>query len=337
VLQLKNETPFKAACAKFPNKDGVDTLYLVVTATFDLAPKLSLATEQLPPVLADEYIDEPGRSSLRCAGELHIGKPATDVIVSGSARTPGGKKLSALQVGVRVGKRDKVLSIVGDRHWLGMDASKPAPFTELPLIYERAFGGELLVDGVVTESDDRNPLGVGLGISRRRGKVGDPLPNIEDPRHPLREGATCMPAGFGCIPAAWSPRRSLAGTYDENWQRTRAPYLPQDFHPEFLSSAADGLVFRPYLEGGEPLLLVGMSERGPIHSAIPTCLLETGFLLRGKRHQAPCHLQTVFIEPDAMRLRLTFHSQFVCDKVALEVETIDVKLDRLDLTVGANG
>jgi hypothetical protein len=335
VLQLKNETPFKTAFAKFPNKDGVDTLYLVVTATFDLDPRLQLAEEQVPPLLADEYVDEPGRSSLRCAGELHIGKPATDVIVSGWARAPGGKRVTTLQVGLRVGRQDKVLSVVGDRHWLGMEPSRPAPFTEMPLIYERAFGGELRVDGVVVESDERNPLGVGLGISRMRGRVGDPLPNIEDPRQPLREGASCVPAGFGCIPAAWSPRRGLAGTYDENWQRTRAPYLPQDFQPEFLNCAPDGLKFRPYLKGGEPLLLVGMSERGPIRTAIPTCLFETAFLLRGELHRTPCHLQTVLIEPDAMRLRLTFHSEFVCDKVALEVERIDLKLEQLDLSVPA--
>ncbi|HET8933331.1 MAG TPA: DUF2169 domain-containing protein [Polyangiales bacterium] len=336
MLQLKNETPFKTAFAKFPNKDGVDTLYLVVTATFNLEPRLELAEEQLSPILSDEYVDQPGRSSLRCSGELHIGKPATDVIVAGYARAPGGKPITTLQVGVRVGRQDKMLSVTGDRHWLGMEPSKPAPFTELPLIYELAFGGELRVDGAVVETDDRNPLGVGLGISRMRAKIRDPLPNIEDPRQPLREGANCVPAGFGCIPGAWLPRRSLVGTYDENWQRTRAPYLPQDFKPEFLNSAAEGLTFRPHLKGGEPLLLVGMSERGPIRSAIPTCLLETAFMLRGELHRTACHLQTVFIEPDSKRLRLTFHTEFVCDKLALEVERIHLKLERLDVTVSAS-
>jgi hypothetical protein len=333
VLQLKNETPFKATIGKFPNQAGVETLYLVVTATFEIEPQLALAQEQLPIVMGDEYFGLPGESSLRYAGELHLGKPGTDVVVQGFARAPAGKPVSELQVGVRVGGRDKMLLVTGDREWLGLEPSKPLPFRELPLRYERAFGGVLRERERVLETEERNPLGVGLGISLGQGKPGDPLPNIEAPGSRLRERQRCVPAGLGCIPPAWQPRRSLAGTYDEQWQRTRAPYVPEDFQLRYFSCAPAGLLFEPCLRGREPIVLVGMSERGPIYSALPTCVLDAGFLLHGDRHGAPCLLQTVVIEPDDNRLRLTFHAQHVCDKQALEYERIEVKLSKLDLSV----
>ena len=333
MLQLKNETPFKATIGKLPNVEGVDTLYLIVSATFDLKPRLQLAEHQCTPVLGDDYFDSPTESSLRYPGELHLGKPGTDVIVHGFARAPAGKPVSQLQVGVRVGNRDKSVLVTGDRHWLGIEASKPLPFRELPLRYEHAFGGCLRDRDRIIETEDRNPLGVGLGIALGYGKPGDVLPNIEDPRHRLRERERCVPAGLGCIAPSWQPRRALAGTYDERWRRTRAPYVPEDFQLKFFSCAAEGLHFEPDLRGGEPLVVVGMSDAGPIYSAIPTCVLEAGFVLNAQRLSAPCVLQTVLIEPDDNRLRLTFHAQLACDKRALEVERIEVKLSSLDLSV----
>lgn len=333
MLQLRNETPFKATIGKLPNVEGVDTLYVVVSATFELQPRLQPAELQATPVVGDEYFESPTDSSLRYPGELHLGKPGTDVIVQGFARAPAGKPVSQLHVGVKVGARDKTLIVTGDREWLGIEPSKPLPFRELPLRYERAFGGVLRDRERILETDDRNPLGVGLGIALGHGKPGDLLPNIEDPRFRLRERERCVPAGLGCIPPSWQPRRALAGTYDEAWRRTRAPYVPQDFQLRFFSCAAEGLNFDPHLKGGEPLVLVGMSDRGSIYSAIPTCVFDTGFVLDHERRSAPCLLQTVLVEPDDNRLRLTFHAQLACDKRALEVERIEVKLSQLDLTV----
>ena len=333
MLQLSNHTPFKAAFAKLCNASGVDTLYLVVSATFELTPHLALAEQQLAPILSDEYNGEPGASSLRHAAELHLGKPGTDVIVVGHARTPAGKRVSELHVGVRVGPHEKLVQVFGDRTWRGLEPSKPAPFVEMPLLYERAFGGSIRDQESLVQTEERNPVGVGLGIARGRGAFGDPLPNIEDPRQLLGEGSAPSPAGLGCIAPHWLPRRSFAGTYDERWQRTRAPYVPEDFDARFFQCASDGLRLSKYLSGGEPLVVLGMSERGPIHSALPRCRLEATFELRGQRNAAPVQLQTVVLEPDDNRMRLTFHTQFVCDKLALEVDRVELRLQSLELTV----
>ena len=85
MLQLRNTTPFKGALSLFPNEEGIDTLYVVIKATFQLGEELSLAEEQVPPTQADEYWGEPATSSLRYASDLHLGKPSTDVVLTGQA------------------------------------------------------------------------------------------------------------------------------------------------------------------------------------------------------------------------------------------------------------
>ena len=48
MLQLKNETPFKAAIAVLPDRAGIDTLHVIIKATLTLKPRLALARTQVP-------------------------------------------------------------------------------------------------------------------------------------------------------------------------------------------------------------------------------------------------------------------------------------------------
>jgi hypothetical protein len=76
VLQVENRTPFVPAMFVFPDAEGVDTLYVVVKATFTIArgaPRV--AEEQRPIVPADAYRGEPGKSSLEHAGQAHLPRP----------------------------------------------------------------------------------------------------------------------------------------------------------------------------------------------------------------------------------------------------------------------
>ncbi|RYZ83275.1 MAG: DUF2169 domain-containing protein, partial [Moraxellaceae bacterium] len=55
MLQLLNHTPFAAQLALFPNEEGLDTLYVVAKAHFNMAAPLSLCDEQTPPLMEDIY------------------------------------------------------------------------------------------------------------------------------------------------------------------------------------------------------------------------------------------------------------------------------------------
>ncbi len=62
MLQLRNDSPFAASVGRFPDPDGIDTLFAVVKGTFTLAATPSVVDEQ-PPVVAgpEHHGDDPAR------------------------------------------------------------------------------------------------------------------------------------------------------------------------------------------------------------------------------------------------------------------------------------
>src|SRR5579862_7773472 len=102
MLQLENQTPFHAVMSVLPNREAVDTLYVIIKATLALRPKLVLAPVQVPVTLADEYYADPADSSLKQVSELHIGKPGTDVLLMGRAWAPEGQTVAQTWVRVAV-------------------------------------------------------------------------------------------------------------------------------------------------------------------------------------------------------------------------------------------
>ena len=326
MLQLYNQTPFYPVISVLPNREGVDTLYVVVKATLVLRPKLSLAPVQLPVTLADEYHADPADSSLKQVSELHIGKPGTDVLLVGRAWAPEGRTLAETWVRVAVAERHKTIRVLGDRNWrTDGTPSAPMPFEAMPLVWERAFGGvHHLPDRMLAE--ERNPIGVGfIGERHTDELVGYPVPNLEDPATPLQQlGDRCIPACFAPTAPHWLPRRAFAGTYDQRWQRTRAPYLPADFDTRFLSCAASELTFDRYLQGNEPVEVQGALPDGPIAFNLPVAHLQIEVKVGGSLERPPANLETVLLEPDENRLCLTWRAALPCDRKVLKIEKVTI-------------
>lgn len=104
MLQLHNTTRFAASTALLYNEDGIDTLYVVVKASFDCSRSaLILADEQTPPFATDVYWAEPGQSSLKYASDVHTDKPTTDIVMIGHACAPDRQETTALDVTLSVG------------------------------------------------------------------------------------------------------------------------------------------------------------------------------------------------------------------------------------------
>ena len=326
MLQIENQTPFHAVMAVFPNSDAIDTLYVILKATLTLRPRLALAAAQVPATLADEYYGDPTASSLKQVSEMHIGKRGTDVLLVGRARTPGGQAAPEAWVRVSVAERQKTIRVFGDRTWTSAGTpSAPAPFEAMPLVWERAFGGvHQLPDRMLAE--ERNPVGV--GFAGRRGAeelLGRPVPNLEDPAAPLeRLGQNPTPACLAPIAPHWLPRRGYAGTYDEKWQRKRAPYLPFDFDARFLQCAAPEMTFERYLQGTEPVEVRGATPDAPISFTLPVANLQVDVKVAGATEHPTANLETVLIEPDENRLCLTWRAAVPCDRKVLKVEKVTV-------------
>lgn len=306
---LVNDTPFAAQELFLTDEDGRDLLAVVVKATYDLGPggRPVLAEAQRPVDLAGTYHGDPETSSPRTEPEVAPFKPATDVVLVGHAHAPG-PRATYVDVGFQVGPARTLARVFGDRVWyrrMGIESiSDPQPFERVPLTFERAFGGW---DRTPEDPDRhvverRNPVGVGYHPTRHTVFTeGAPLPNVEDPRQPIR-GYTDTPApvGFGFTGPGWLPRASFAGTYDEAWVETRMPLLPKDFDRRFYNAAPPGQIAPGYLRGDEPVLVVGASAEGRLQFSLPGtppphCTLSTrtatGVVL-------PMTLDTVVVDTD---------------------------------------
>src|SRR5262245_13625268 len=146
MWHVANQTPYKADGSWGRDKDGVHEWIVAVTGTFDIRPDgtVTLADEQRPPLVAPEYQGEDGQSSLRYEADLIALKPTTDVLINGTAYAPKGQPSTDFLASLKVGSIDKTLRVRGHRQWegpSGASPSRPEPVADVPVVYERAFGG----------------------------------------------------------------------------------------------------------------------------------------------------------------------------------------------------
>lgn len=311
-MELVNHSPYTAGIVVDTDRDGGDTLVLMVKASFDILPDgaLELTAKQPEIEWADVFAGEPGASSVLYESDATWGRTGTDVALIGYAypRRAGDRQVD---VGVRVAQLTKTLRVFGDRRWettlSGPRISPPAAFERVPIVWERAFGGTDLTptDPNNHRQEARNPVGRGFRAKASRAELdGAPLPNLE---HPLRliedPSDRPPPVGLGFVAKWWMPRVGYAGTYDDRWQKTRAPLLPEDYDPRFTVAASDGLWSPASLVGGETIELVQLTPGGRLRLAVPRVNLSGAFLAKVPPRELVMRLVVVFV--DAVRMRLT--------------------------------
>lgn len=324
---LRNHTAYAADRTWVRDKNGMHHWVVAAKATFDIGHAgLRLADEQPLPCLEPQYGGEPGASSLRYDAELVHKKPTTDLVVNACAHAPHGRAATSVVVGLRAGTIRKQLVVHGPRVFYqgaaGLTVSSAVPFVHHPITYEWAYGGTSAKDPDPRRQrmDLRNPVGKGVAVSTAE-LVDQPAYRVEVP------GATASkagPAGFGAIASHWSPRRELAGTYDEQWERTRKPLLAADYDERFvLCSPVDQ---RPpqHLRGGELVELVNTTPEGVLSVQLPKIYLtfSTRFGRRNEEHRSK--IATVILEPEERKLSVVWQT-------TLEVGA--TKVDYLDETI----
>ncbi len=320
MWSLVNTTPYQAANTWGRDKDGVHEWIVAVKGTFDIKPddSLKLAEEQLEPLLAPEYNGEAGVSSLRYDADLVAPKPTTDVVLNGTAYAPRGRPSADFLISARIGRVHKVIRVVGNRTWqkgpFGNRPSAPQPITDLPILYERAYGGydQTDPDPKNQRLDTRNPVGCGIAVKSNH-RVDQPVPNFEYPNGNLENAG---PAGFGAIDSFWSPRRELNGTYDKQWEQNRRPLLPQDWDPRSLLCSPEDQRPANHLRGATPVELINLTPNGLLRFTLPRVYLsfKTSFSTRlGTRtEEHRSRLSTVIIEPDYPRVIMVWVTALAC-------------------------
>ncbi len=342
--EIDNQTPFAFEPLFITDEDGRPIVVPMVRATFEVGVRgeISLAEEQDPVNFTGEYYGEPGESSYRYEPETAFTKPSTDVVLLGHAYAP---HVGATQVDVefRIGPLAKTIRVTGDRHVrraITARISDPEPFEKIPLVYERAFGGwyRSADNPKHHRFEPRNPVGVGFRAKHGKVVEGEPLPNLEDPRHPLKSvRGRCKPVGFGFVAPNWQPRVSFAGTYDEAWSKSRAPLLPKDFDRRFFNAASEGLVAAGYLRGDEAVVVRQATPEGHWEFRLPgvanpRCLIATKF---GEDRELDTNLDTVMVDADAKRVTLLWRCFTELRDGPLDVRAITIGCENMALPADA--
>jgi hypothetical protein len=324
VFELRNQSPFNARLLPSLAVDGAETALVVVKGTYEIpvGTTLRIAAQQVPLTFADEYYGDPEDSSIRYASDIVPEKRGTDVVLIGRAHAVGGDAIS-LKVTLEAGPLRSALAVVGDRHWqkstlLGLHASNPIPFVSMPLVYERAFGGNDRTHQNPNKwaVESRNPVGRGLIANPARPDLANVLlPNLEDPADlVVNDRVRPKPVGFGYIAPGWVPRVRYTGTYDERWRETRFPLLPVDFDPRFYNSAHPDLISPSYFVGGEKVRVTNASRDGILEFHVPEVDMLATFYIDGRATEKPCNLDTIVIEPDQRRFTLTWRASANCHR-----------------------
>src|SRR5256712_1746439 len=320
-MELVNETPFQAGWTLGFARDGRELLILVVKGTFafpegeEMPP---LADEQLSLVEADRFTGEPGFSAVLEEVDYAHYKPACDVLLNGSARAPGGRPVERVTVSLQVGSSvAKSFDVVGNRQLhrtvlQGHRATAPEACLAMPITYYHAFGG---VDRDASRPEKvatygKNPVGVGYyPLAHDENLEGRPLPNTEESgRSVSSRNGSYEPMSFGPVGRNFASRYPLAGTYDQQWLNSRAPFWPDDFDYAYFQSAPRDQQM-PYPHGGERVILRNLTPTGLTSWQLPVTPMPFAII---RRNEVPevreAVIDTILIDSDAGRFSMTWRT-----------------------------
>jgi hypothetical protein len=234
-MRLLNQTtvPATATTSGFEgSSQRIGLLTAKATFRFDSNGRVELETQEPFALLAQ---DEKTLLGDLPADLQPRADAALEVILLGHAYAPRERPVAALTVALTVGKVRREILVFGDRSWAPnrKTASRPTPFTRMPLTYSRAFGGTVPInldkESVFDLSDTCNKHGIGFDAERRARELGGllkapsgypalpatyvrRLPNLEDPRAPIARWEDApLPTCWATVPIdvpIWAARQA---------------------------------------------------------------------------------------------------------------------------------
>ena len=316
-MELINATRMTTGYNMGIEPSGRELLVVVIKGTF-VIPKpgesVRLADEQLPLIMADTFTGEPGFSAPVNEVDFAPRKPACDVLLTGTARAPGGRPVTRMRAGIKVGTMEKTFDVVGNRVWQAglatISASDPQPFTEMPVSYDVAFGG---ADRNSEDEKDHdaylpNPVGRGWHKHLKSAWVdGKSLPNIEEPGKSISfPSDKYNPMALGPLGRGWPQRARYAGTYDQQWLDDVFPFLPKDFDERYYQAAPLDQQL-PIPKAPMEVVLTGFTIDGVRQFTLPYFEAPVNvFPKRGEREDYIASLDTIAFEPDKERFTMSW-------------------------------
>ncbi|MCG9595572.1 DUF2169 domain-containing protein [Vibrio sp. Isolate25] len=263
-------------------------------------------------VLAEEihddpvYLGEPGLSAMKIDHEFPVSKQNTDVLVYGKARAYANRPVTYHECRILIDSHiDKTIAVHGERQWVehggSVTVSLPKAYVEAEIDYSRALGG-----------DERNRLGSGVAKSSSE-LLERGVPSVFFPNEDWGPNTKNLRvAGLGPVPPFFSERMQYAGTFDDKWQESRRPLLPEDFNRRFYQSAPADQQCNGFLEGGERLMMSGFSHDDVFSFRIPSEKYVAVADFGEEKFRIPMAMYTVFIDTEAKRLTISYSASFPC-------------------------
>ena len=110
----------------------------------------------------------------------------------------------------------------------------------------------------------------------------------------------------------WSPRKELAGTFDDDWLANRMPLWPLDYDPRHHWSADPELISKQPLRGGEHVVLRNLTPDSLLCFELPRLYLTLDTQTATSWLRQRTQLDRVIIEPDTRKLILVWRSSLNC-------------------------
>lgn len=198
----KPDLPHDAAAVLARNEQGEQTVCVFIKKTYSFSRE-GRVEQALPEPLHNNIFDPEQSPQLLPGCDFWPHKPATDVIVQGSAHSPDSRPVRELHVSVFVNDIGRHMVVSGRRFVSYAGPGRmpqftvPEPFENMPLSWENAYGGidlRVPVGKVDTRGKvlrlvhdhpglyPRNPFGRGYVVRHEKeGVDGIELPNVELP------------------------------------------------------------------------------------------------------------------------------------------------------------
>lgn len=339
-MELVNHEPLDARVSVadvdgMPHRLGL--LSAKVTYRFTPDGRVAIDTQDPLPLFAQDVATPLG--AMPCDEVPRRGR-AFEVIVLGRAHTDDGRPRGHVDVALTVGDTRRALRVTGDRTWRGDAHTPPVPFSEMPLTWDRAFGGttevELDAHTVVDVVDpwnrhgrgaDLRPLALGLahalgtpdGYPRVRGERW--LPNLE------RADARVSSPSDAPEPACWATvpddigfrgvrahRRAIAGAseapVDEALLRA---------HPDWVLDAAP--------PAGARVVLENLVRGAPwVSFELPTTEVWADYAVDGRTGRRPLTPQMLVLLPDEGRLYIVHRLAFTVEHPGEHERSMRIRL-----------
>lgn len=329
-MGLINATPYAALDVPYVDPLGRDVVIIIVKGSFEVLEdgRVVPSDDDPAPIRLNDvpYDPENIRGSLRYPTDICTEKVGADVVVVGEAVSKA--PVTAMDVAIKAGETMVPLRVHGERFFYKSLASilisPAAPFERKPIVYERAYGGATEDWSVI---EQRNPSGVGVA-KRAADLIDTPAPQIEHPARPHKSaGDKHPPVGIGAIMSHWTPRKELAGTFDDAWKEARMPLMPKDYDPRFNNVAHPSLVLPSPLAEGTPVAILGMTL-GLFHFVVPR--LPVLFRARFDR-SGPITMtaspDTLLVQPGTRRFELVARQTFSVGRGSDVLREVVVDLD----------